>query len=655
MSMPNQTLFPLNEQLTPLAERMEPVLWLKRVVVLPDLQSDTPIRDISFRCGLNIVQTRQRQSGEATVVGHSVGKTLLMRLIRYTLGEHHFAVERVRTRIGNLFATAQVVAHWRVNGVDWIVVRPLKEAPIAKSITIQSDDWLAAILNEQAHKPFAEFLTAVSQTAFSELSEFTLPRARRSPKWPDVLGWFARDYECGYRAPNEWRHEDADSGPALDRDDNSLIIQWMSGLMASEEIQLKHLHQQLLDERQQAKANRDNAQRTIEVTGPELLSKLEMSIDQNASHDGDGLFAAQVVETANNKITSLQGLKDERIEQSTLEALLDEEETARNEWNDSDAEMRASLSQIKLLEGRITQIETADTKSFYETWAAAYYDKCTSNSCPMKLDNRPVPDVDPAKEQLLASIREDIESVKQSLPNKQLQRDARQTAYAAARQKVAAERTRLATETSGIDREIGRWQSYKNDADKYRQARKTLDDSTTTITTLDGKIDVSNQTQEIVRQNLKDRLNRLSACYDFILKKVFGEQASGQISVDGKGLHPVPDSRLAPNGAALSIMTTVLAFDISNVAASIAGIGHHPRLLLHDSPREGDMEEPLFQQLFQIVRDLELLFGENEPSFQYIVTTTTPPSPELADENGPFVRITLDARVEENRLLRKSF
>ena len=98
-------------------------------------------------------------------------------------------------------------------------------------------------------------------------------------------------------------------------------------------------------------------------------------------------------------------------------------------------------------------------------------------------------------------------------------------------------------------------------------------------------------------------------------------------------------------------MTTVLAFDISSIAASISGIGHHPRLLIHDSPREGDMEEPLFHQLFQIARNLELLFGDNEPSFQYIITTTTPPPAEVADENGPFVRLTLDARNPAEHLL----
>lgn len=651
--MPSPTLFPLNEPLTPSPDRDEPVLWLKQLVVLPELLSDSPIRDVPFRRGLNIVQTRRRPADERQVVGHSVGKTLLMRLIRYTLGEQHFAIADVRVRIANKFETAQVVAHWRVSGVNWIVVRPMQEARSAKSFAVKSDDWRAAIRDGQAHQPLSTFLTAVSDATLSGLSEFSLPRARRSPKWLDVLGWLARDYECGYRSSNEWRHEDADSGPALDRDDNSVVLQWLAGLMGTEEITLKHRHQEMLDERQRVRSRRDSAQKAVEVIGPSLFSKLEFPSDQEAVDDKEGLFAARVVETAAEKIASLTRLKNERLEQSSLDTLESAEEVARDELIAAEVEVRTSLNQIILVEGRIASIEKADSPSSYALRSP--YEDCPSQSCPMRLENRPVPQTDPSKDQYLESLREELADYKVSLPSKQDQVGRLQTALAGARLQVNAERDRLSSETAGIDRDIGRWQSYKKDAESYQAARKALNDSTTDIESLDRKIEVSNQAQDDVRQALQVRLNRLSACYDQRLKNVFGEQAGGRITVDGKGLHPIPDNRLAPNGAALSIMTTVLAFDISSVAASLAGIGHHPRFLLHDSPREGDMEEPLFHSLFHEVRSLESLFVEHEPSFQYIITTTTSPPPELADEAGPFVRLTLDARSEAGHLLGATF
>ena len=103
----------------------------------------------------------------------------------------------------------------------------------------------------------------------------------------------------------------------------------------------------------------------------------------------------------------------------------------------------------------------------------------------------------------------------------------------------------------------------------------------------------------------------------------------------------------------MSVMTTVLAFDIACVPASAYGVGHHPRFLMHDSPREGDMEGPLFRRLFEIVHDLEKQFtNAADVSFQYIVTTTSEPPRALSNPHGPYVVLTLDATDDDGRLRR---
>jgi hypothetical protein len=61
----------------------------------------------------------------------------------------------------------------------------------------------------------------------------------------------------------------------------------------------------------------------------------------------------------------------------------------------------------------------------------------------------------------------------------------------------------------------------------------------------------------------------------------------------------------------------------------------------------------LYDRLFRLVAGLERTFGDRARSFQYIVTTTTAPPPDLARE--PFVRLMLDAREEEGLLLRERF
>ena len=208
---------------------------------------------------------------------------------------------------------------------------------------------------------------------------------------------------------------------------------------------------------------------------------------------------------------------------------------------------------------------------------------------------------------------------------------------------------------SGIDESIGRVKGFESDAQTYQSLATSVARKTKSLTAADGEIESSLKTQDLVRSRQRDTINLVSDTYEQVLQRIFGTDAKGRIQVDGNGLQPVPDKSLAPEGAAISVMASVLALDITCVAASITGLGHHPRFLMHDSPREGDMEGPLFGKLFKIVHELESLFADGKPSFQYIVTTTTPPPPQFADENGPFVCLTLDARIDNEKLLRTAF
>ena len=75
----------------------------------------------------------------------------------------------------------------------------------------------------------------------------------------------------------------------------------------------------------------------------------------------------------------------------------------------------------------------------------------------------------------------------------------------------------------------------------------------------------------------------------------------------------------------------------------------HRSLLMATLSYFADIEPVLYERIFRFVRDLELAYGEREPAFQYIVTTTTPPPAELGQP--PFVRLMLDARDEAGLLL----
>jgi hypothetical protein len=70
------------------------------------------------------------------------------------------------------------------------------------------------------------------------------------------------------------------------------------------------------------------------------------------------------------------------------------------------------------------------------------------------------------------------------------------------------------------------------------------------------------------------------------------------------------------------------------------------------SPRPTLLSAP-YERIFMLAVELERTFGHRPPSFQYIVTTTTPPPARVAGE--PFTRLTPDARDDTGLLLMARF
>lgn len=65
--------------------------------------------------------------------------------------------------------------------------------------------------------------------------------------------------------------------------------------------------------------------------------------------------------------------------------------------------------------------------------------------------------------------------------------------------------------------------------------------------------------------------------------------------------------------------------------------------------RDSDLQPPVYQQLLQSIAELDKLSVGYEPAFQYILTTTTRPQKDLAEES--YLCLTLDRIVDEHMLL----
>ncbi|PQO38864.1 hypothetical protein C5Y96_03050 [Blastopirellula marina] len=646
--MQTSTLFPLHEEpLAPAAGRRGPVLWLQRVIILSQLDPTAVIRDISFRLGLNIIKTKKMKVRGGPVAGHSVGKTLLMRMIRYTLGEQHFGTQDTQDNLASTLGleNAHVVAQWNVQGQAWTVIRPLRVDQAADSYAVATDDWQAAITAPDEKIPHKDFVLRVQDAMLSELPQFSLPRGREA-RWLDILAWLSRDYQCGYRKANEWRHDDANPGATLDRDENSLIMQWVMGLMNADEVELRLKHGKLLKDRGHLKTSVEQLQRRLDTLWEPLRETIELGDEAEMDGDQPSFDSVNPVTVANKKVRSLTGLRSERVAESKIAKLQEEYAIAQQAVTDAAAAVGECQGRIKLITQQIAEYEIDPTKPFV---------RCQAESCWIKERAKQTAN-DPARDSHLDDFREKLEAVEKQIKVERQSKKALERSAAAARDALTDEEKRLAKELSSINQKIGQWKGVAKEALRLDALAKSVSQAAKKLKKADSDVENSLKTLEELRRKYHRKLRKFSSVYDQVLKEIFGPTATGDIQVDGNGLHPAPDKRLAPAGAAMSVMTTVLAFDVSCLAASVYGIGHHPRLLLHDSPREGDMEGPLFGRLFEIVEELESKFdSSHNVSFQYIVTTTSEPPRHLASSKGPYVVETLDATTDDGLLMRKRF
>lgn len=79
----------------------------------------------------------------------------------------------------------------------------------------------------------------------------------------------------------------------------------------------------------------------------------------------------------------------------------------------------------------------------------------------------------------------------------------------------------------------------------------------------------------------------------------------------------------------------------------INAIDNHPRFIMHDSPREDELEMSLLKRIFDVTCDLESCFGSSMPSFP-----TTKAARSYCSESHLHTRLVLRARGEEGRLLK---
>ena len=158
----------------------------------------------------------------------------------------------------------------------------------------------------------------------------------------------------------------------------------------------------------------------------------------------------------------------------------------------------------------------------------------------------------------------------------------------------------------------------------------------------------SYERQESFRKHHAAALGKVSDRFAYVVRALLGDVMGGRLEDDGRHLALRVDEHGDRESAAVTTIK-LLAFDLAALTASIEGHGAFPRFLIHDGPREADMDQTIYERLFLYAKSLEERF-QGEPGFQYILTTTAPPPAAL--QRAPWlIDPVLDASRAEGRLL----
>jgi hypothetical protein len=147
----------------------------------------------------------------------------------------------------------------------------------------------------------------------------------------------------------------------------------------------------------------------------------------------------------------------------------------------------------------------------------------------------------------------------------------------------------------------------------------------------------------------KRNLEILTSTYNWVTKNVLSETYSGLVTMpDGDPRFDISE-KTGLSGEAVETLAIILA-DFAALLCSAQDLGFHPRFLVHDSPREADLDRQVYNHFLRVVGEIsETLGGANAP-FQYILTTTSKPPEVLFKTNT--IKAELRADPEDRMLFR---
>lgn len=621
-----------------------PRLWVRRLSILESRDLKREIRTIPFEIGLNCIVGRSSRRAEddaaaPAIAGHSVGKTSLCRLLRYCLGEKHFATEDGESAIHYTWPHAWVTAEVFVNHLCWTVLRPLSSK--AQSLAVQGTmDEVFATATPEGFGAYCDALeTFVPQY---------LQRSDIHFRWLHLLAWLSRDQESRLHSLYAWRADESESGtPSFPKPvvHPNYLMSGILGLIGPELARLS-------DERQQLESALESLKGKEKLTresptykhrfAKERLSEIIGHFEE-VSTQGNVFDAQNVVKQKLNVIEALLKKRRER---------LDAIENERSQW-------QAQIQTLQKAWGELDDLLEVLAPSPNENATVGLEEKRQrkkkiEDSIAQQLECGHVPvrlgECEHIQKWLdscrLLKFNEQIRETK--LKEMSAEQRAEYEVFTAKREQQKREYAQANTEIRRLDGEKTELQTaidthirekfrIENALTEYLDAHAELHGKKTeselanvhaeALQTI-ARLEEVKKEMGNARQVQSECVEAFKKFFDGIVKQVLGKHFAGSLQEkDGKWLIHISESG-RNSGQTYRTIGHIL-FDLAAALFTQQGEGHHPGLLIFDSPRETDMDDETYARFLLAFNTFAELFGGASMPLQCIVTTTTPPPEPL--------------------------
>lgn len=651
--------------ITPDKDREDPGLWFREIRILRKLETGdaNEVRRVTLRRGLNIVWAEPEESDEPELYGdglsgHASGKTLFCRILRYILGEPNYGPEVLEKAVDEkfeheLWALAEVFVEKQL----WLVARPL--AGSAHKFAIKGGTIDELLAGKIEHGDFTNFLDAIEDKICTPVTEAT--KANEQFRWRFLLPWLARDQECRFSSLTEWRSSMADSDkPQTSVAAQQELMKAVLGLLDAKELELRGQLAAAEITIKQSNEDLPGLDRTEKRDYRKLIEALKRAGMENIVGD-------EPIKVLSDR----RVLRAEGLTMAIEKAEKDEKYVgAREAWTKATANRNKVDGQLDQAAVSLesTKLQLLKRTSRHQKMKADGIEnpaRLEQGLCPRSravAEERGCIKKPPgASLETEANLGEmlteadDLEQLKKE-QERQIDELKRQQDIFAANvtttfQIYETERERINRDTT----HVREWQRLLNATDALFEsaeesalaAGEMRDAYAAAIKT---KEEIKGEV-EAVRKAHEGAEKRLSDAFGDAVRAAMGAKVEPTASLGERGFTLSVRRKGELSGAALETIK-VLAFDLAAVVLSMEGVGHHPRFLIHDGPREADMARVIYERFFLYAQKLEQCFADTDQSnFQYIITTTTRP-PKTMLEGSVWMRLMLDTAKTDERLLK---